>query len=81
MYTDDNMNNETKRGRGRPKGSTSLTKIKLSDLVSQLPTAAKIIVGTKWLEDMGIETNTPVVAPVTPQVEELEEEKIQFKVY
>jgi len=81
MYTYDIMNKETKRGRGRPKGSTSLTKIKLSDLMSQLPAAANIVVGTKWLEDMGIETNPPVVAPVATQVEEPEEQKIQFKVY
>lgn len=49
--------------------------------MSQLPAAANIVVGTKWLEDMGIETNPPVVAPVATQVEEPEEEKIQFKVY
>ena len=49
--------------------------------MSQLPTAANIVVGTKWLEDMGIETNAPIVTPVASQVEELEEQKIQFKVY
>jgi hypothetical protein len=75
------MNNETKRGRGRPKGSTSLTKVRLADLMSQLPTGANIVVGKKWLEDMGLEINSPTPAPVASPVEDQEEQKIQFKVY
>jgi hypothetical protein len=81
MYTDAIMNNETKRGRGRPKGSTSLTKVRLADLMSQLPTGANIVVGKKWLEDMGLEINSPAPAPVASPVEDQEEQKIQFKVY
>ena len=49
------MNNTTKRGRGRPKGSTSFIKVKLSDLNANLGPNAKVAVSKKWLEDIGIE--------------------------
>lgn len=41
--------------RGRPKGATSLVRVRLSDLLAHLTPAASIIVGRQWLADIGLD--------------------------
>ena len=72
--------NETPTKRGRPKGSTSFTRVKLSDLAKQVGSEATIVVSKRWLEEIGLTVDP---APVTrePLREVAEpEEKIQFSV-
>ena len=78
------MNNTTKRGRGRPKGSTSFIKVKLSDLNASLGPNAKVAVSKKWLEDVGVEiqeSSTPslTIPSVTDEPEATE--TIQFQIH
>lgn len=78
------MNDTTKRGRGRPKGSTSFIKVKLADLNSSLGPNAKVAISKKWLEDIGIEIqelSTPSLA-ASPVIDEPEaKESIQFQIH
>lgn len=63
--------------RGRPKGSTSFTKVRLSDLNNHLGKHAPVVVSKKWLEQLGIhmeEKPKKVLTPVS------DEPKIQFNV-
>ena len=78
------MSNTPKRGRGRPKGSTSFVKVSLADLNANLGPNAKIPVSKKWLEDFGIEVSEQqapamIISAITDEPDA--EERIQFEVY
>lgn len=82
------MSNTPKRGRGRPKGSTSFISIKVADLINNLGPNAKVPVGKKWLEDIGFEIDdspAPAPAPVmtisSTTDEPNPEELIQFEIH
>ena len=76
------MNNNTKRKRGRPAGSTSFARVKIADLIAQLGTNFTVIVSKKWLEDIGLEVDSDKPNRVIAAVESGEslENKIQFTV-
>ena len=73
--------NDTPKRRGRPRGSTSFTRININDLVQQVGSNATIVVSKKWLEEIGL-TIRPATPKSTPirEVTEEPEEKIQFSV-
>ena len=84
------MSNTPKRGRGRPKGSTSFISIKLADLVNNLGLNAKVSVSKRWLEGIGFEIEespAPVSAPAPAMTissttdEPNSEEVIQFEIH
>jgi hypothetical protein len=70
-------NEEAKRGRGRPKGATSFSRIRLGDLNDHLGKEATVMVSKKWLEQMGI--NIPVEGKKTLTPID-DEPKIQFNI-
>jgi hypothetical protein len=74
------MNNNTKRKRGRPAGSTSFARVKIADLIAQLGTNFTVTVSKKWLEDIGLEVDSGKPNRVIAAVESEEslENKIQF---
>jgi hypothetical protein len=74
------MNNNTKRKRGRPAGSTSFARVKIADLIAQLGTNFTVTVSKKWLEDIGLEVDSDKPNRVIAAVESEEslENKIQF---
>tara|TARA_B100001057_G_C22097266_1_gene661833 strand:+ start:172 stop:408 length:237 start_codon:yes stop_codon:yes gene_type:complete len=78
------MSNTPKRGRGRPKGSTSFVSIKLADLINNLGPNANVSVSKKWLDSIGIEiqeSSAPsmVVSSITDEPEAVE--TIQFQIH
>jgi hypothetical protein len=78
------MSNTPKRGRGRPKGSTSFVSIKLADLINNLGPNANVSVSKKWLDSVGIEiqeSSAPsmVVSSITDEPEAVE--TIQFQIH
>ena len=82
------MSNTPKRGRGRPKGSTSFISIKLADLVNNLGLNAKVSVSKRWLEGIAFEIEdspAPAPAPVmtisSTTDEPNSEEVIQFEIH
>ena len=73
--------NETPKKRGRPRGSTSFTRVKLSDLAKQVGSEATVVVSKRWLEDIGL-TIDPTPIKTTEAIREVAEpeEKIQFSI-
>ena len=73
--------NETPKKRGRPRGSTSFTRVKLSDLAKQVGSEATVVVSKRWLEDIGL-TIDPTPIKKTEAIREVAEpeEKIQFSI-
>jgi hypothetical protein len=63
--------------RGRPKGATSFTRIKLSDLINHVGKEAPVVVSKKWLEQIGFEVEEKAIEVLTPVSDE---PKIQFNV-
>jgi len=78
------MSDTAKRGRGRPKGSTSFVKVRLSDLNSQFGPNATICVSKKWLDGVGIEVEdlpAPSMVISSSTDEPDSEETIQFVIH
>tara|TARA_R110000803_G_scaffold18120_1_gene48621 strand:+ start:888 stop:1112 length:225 start_codon:yes stop_codon:yes gene_type:complete len=73
------MNNNTKRKRGRPAGSTSFIRVKLTDLVGHLGSNGNVVVSKKWLEDIGFNAEPPPIEILRP-VKDPVDNKIQFTV-
>lgn len=73
------MNEPKKKQRGRPKGSTSFTRVNISDLINAVGRNAHIVVSKKWLGEIGL-----TVSPAPPRelqfTPEQTEEKIEFSV-
>ena len=72
--------NDTSKKRGRPRGSTSFTRININDLANQVGSNATIVVSKRWLEEIGL-----TIQPASPkapirEVTEEPEEKIHFSV-
>jgi len=63
--------------RGRPKGATSFTRVRLSDLTNYLGNEAPVVVSKKWLEQIGFEVEEKAIEVLTPVSDE---PKIQFNV-
>ena len=77
------MNIETtKATRGRPKGATSFTRVSLRDLTENFGPNASIVVGKKWLEEMGlvVDDQPTKVMTISSTTTEEPEEKIQFTI-
>jgi hypothetical protein len=63
--------------RGRPKGATSFTRVRLLDLTNYLGKEAPVVVSKKWLEQIGFEVEEKTIEVLTPVSDE---PKIQFNV-
>ena len=63
--------------RGRPKGATSFTRVRLLDLTNYLGKEAPVVVSKKWLEQIGFEVEEKPIEVLTPVSDE---PKIQFNV-
>ncbi len=79
-----NKDGSTPKKRGRKKGSTSFTKIRLKDLSDRLRNVgmtnqATIVVSKRWLEDVIEAQESLTIDPVPAKVEETEE-RIEFTV-
>ena len=72
--------NETPKKRGRPRGSTSFTRVLLSDLAKQLGSEATIVVSKRWLEEIGLTVDPSPVKTETIKEEVETEEKIEFHI-
>ena len=74
-----NTSTVTKRGRGRPAGSTSFVNVSLADLDQFVGTSSAIPVSRIWLEKMGL-----TVQAVQRTIQESEVEtstpKVEFKI-
>jgi hypothetical protein len=75
MNTDANA-----KRRGRPAGSNSFVRVRVSDLAKLVGENASVPVSKVWLRDNGIQTAQPVVAVIPQVIEEAEESapKIEF---
>jgi len=73
------MNNNTKRKRGRPAGSTSFIRVRLVDLVGHLGSNGNVVVSKKWLEDIGFSAEPPPIEILYP-VKERSEDRINFNI-
>ena len=83
MYNTHHMS-KTPKKRGRKKGSTSFTKIRLKDVSDRLRNVgmtnqATIVVSKRWLEDIIEEQESLTVDPAPAKIEETEE-RIEFTV-
>ena len=63
--------------RGRPKGATSFTRVRLLDLTNYLGKEAPVVVSKKWLEQIGFEVEEKTIEVLTPVSDA---PKIQFNV-
>jgi len=63
--------------RGRPKGATSFTRVRLLDLTNYLGKEAPVVVSKKWLEQIGFAAEEKPIEVLTPVSDE---PKIQFNV-
>lgn len=74
-----NTSTVTKRGRGRPAGSTSFVNVSVADLEQFVGTSSAIPVSRIWLEKMGL-----TIQPVQRTIQESEVEtsipKVEFKI-
>ena len=74
------MNNETKRGRGRPRGSKSFVNVSLEELSDIFSSRQNIPVSRVWLETLGVRVNEEKKKAITIQKQEKEpEEKIKMQ--
>ena len=73
MYSAFHMN-ETAKKRGRPKGSTSFTRVNITDLTNA-------VVSKKWMEEIGLTVDPVPVKVISAQTTEETEEKVQFSVH
>lgn len=76
------MSNETQtKRRGRPAGSNSFIKLRLSDLIRIVGEGAVVPVSKVWLRENGIDSaEKPVTISIAPAEEPQEQEtKIEFK--
>jgi hypothetical protein len=72
-----NTSTVTKRGRGRPAGSTSFVNVSLADLEQFVGSASAIPVSRVWLQKQNV-TITPIERSVN-EVDTSESPKVQFK--
>ena len=58
MYRSDTMNDtiQKRRGAGRPAGTPTTIKVKMSDLISHMHPNHPVVIGKKWAEEVGITT-------------------------
>lgn len=74
-----NTSTVTKRGRGRPAGSTSFVNVSVTDLEQFVGTSSAIPVSRIWLEKMGL-----TIQAVQRTIQESEVEtsipKVEFKI-
>lgn len=63
--------------RGRPKGATSFTNVRLEDLNNHLRKHAIVVVSKKWLEQIGMHVEEKPIEVLTPVSDE---PKIRFNV-
>jgi len=63
--------------RGRPKGATSFTRVRLCDLINHVGKEAPIVVSKKWLEQIGFTVEKTPIEILTPVSDE---PTIQFNV-
>lgn len=68
----------SKKGRGRPAGSTSFVRINISDLIDAVGKNARIVVSKKWLEEIGLTIESPAPKLIATQAPVAEEPKIDF---
>ena len=74
-----NTSTVTKRGRGRPAGSTSFVNVSLADLDQFVGTSSAIPVSRIWLEKMGL-TIQPVQRTIQESEVETSTPKVEFKI-
>ena len=72
--------NETPKKRGRPKGSTSFTRVNITDLTNAVGRNASIVVSKKWMQEIGLTVDPAPVKMIAAQTSEEPEEKIEFSV-
>jgi hypothetical protein len=69
----------TKRGRGRPAGSTSFVNVSLADLDQFVGTKSAIPVSRVWLQKMGL-----AIQPISRSITEVDDSdsspKVEFKI-
>lgn len=69
----------TKRGRGRPAGSTSFVNVSLADLDQFVGTKSAIPVSRVWLQKMGL-----AIQPISRSISEVDDSdsspKVEFKI-
>ena len=63
--------------RGRPKGATSFTRVRLCDLTDHLGSKAPVVVSKKWLKQIGFAVEKTPIEILTPVSDE---PTIQFNV-